>query len=128
MMNGFTRDSKHHRVARGGRARLLASIGLGVLVVTAGFSAVRAQQLVGSGGHALDANLRLGSGGYNRTRGGSRFVARHPYAVETTRQRYKGGTTGRTFATQRRYDATGYARNQGGVQMRDHQRFRYEWR
>ena len=25
-----------------------------------------AQQRVGSGGHALDANLKLGSGGYNR--------------------------------------------------------------
>ncbi len=40
---------------------------VGVLVLTACLAALpaAAQQLVGSGGHALDSNLRLGSGGYN---------------------------------------------------------------
>ncbi len=100
---------------------LLISVLLAITVLAAAMAPTPAQVRVGSSGHALDANLQLGSGGYN-SRSGPRqqFMNRPTYTVSASgatvyrhhsalgmNRRYGVGRTG-PYAP--RADAYAYAR------------------
>jgi len=60
------------------RKRTSAIVALGAIVAALPLGAVVGQQLV-VGGHALDQNLRLGSGGYNRRVPNSNYMVGRRY-------------------------------------------------
>ena len=81
---------------------VLISVLMAITVLAPAMAPTLAQVRVGSSGHALDANLQLGSGGYN-SRSGSRrqFMNRPTYRVSAS-----GATVYRPqsgFGTNRRY-------------------------
>ena len=81
-------------------------------------------------GHALDASLRLGSGGYNRRTAGPNMLRNSRYTVGASRSPYVISRTGsyvhsphNAFAPRGRYRSTGY---QGTVHSTGYsRRFRY---
>lgn len=79
----------------------------------------RAQQIVGSG-NSLDANLRLGSGGYNGAVGAGRGMRTggRPFRETIYRGQYGHIDYRNAFTEQRRYDPTG-----SSVRRDDHRRF-----
>ena len=88
------------------------------------------QQLVG-GGHALDNNLRMGSGGYNRTRPNANYMAGQRYAPGQSKPLYLVSSTGEmvyspnnAFFPNSRYTATGYRADYQSAGW--HSRFRYQ--
>ena len=116
------------------RLYLPALLGLALLTLIVPSSSVSGQRQVSRGGHALDANLQLGSGGYNRhSRSTRSYLQRRPYAVGSSRQLYTVNRAGtmtynpnNAFAPRSPYRATGYT---GDYSSRSyHRRFRYQGR
>ncbi len=99
-----------------------------VILIAAPQPGAPAQQLVADG-TALDNNLRLGSGGYNRRVAPNRFQQSR-YTFGSSRYRY-GGRTGeylpsndRRFAQRGRYRSTGYQGNR--TTYAHSRRYRYQ--
>lgn len=89
------------------------------------------RQQVGYGGHALDASLQLGSGGYNRSVSAPSRFRRSRYAVGNSRSLYTVSRAGglrynrhNAFAPRSRYRSTGYTGNRYSRSY--HRRFRYQ--
>ena len=84
-------------------------------------------------GRALDANMKLGSNGYNRHTSAPSRIQRNRYAVGSSRSLYSVNNTGsmsytrhNVFAPRSRYRSTGYS---GSSYTRSHHRsFRYQGR
>ncbi len=81
---------------------LLISVLLTITVLAAAMAPTPAQVRVGSSGHALDANLQLGSGGYNSRSGSQRqFMNRPTYSVSRSGATIRRHDMG--FGANRRY-------------------------
>jgi hypothetical protein len=111
-------------------ARLVTATVVMALVIAAVGTAF-GQMQVSRGGHALDANLKLGSGGYNRPARASSVVSRSRYTHGSSRSLYTVNSRGQmrynpnnAFTPRSRYRATGYT---GDYSSRSyHSRFRYQ--
>ena len=116
---------RHSRQDRASAISLVMMIVIGLPL-----GAVIGQQLV-IGGNALDNNLRMGSGGYNRTRPNANYMAGQRYAPGQSKPLYVVGATGEmvyspnnAFFPQSRYTAVGH---QATYQQPGwHSRFRYQ--
>ncbi len=91
----------------GRRSVVTAGLAMLAAALLAPAASSLAQQLVGSGGRALDGNLRLGSGGYNGRGGRGGFGG--PGGVRPFRETIYRGQHGHidyytAFTQQRRYD------------------------
>ena len=85
-----------------------------LVVVATAFSSL-AQQKLRHDGHALDANLQLGSGGYNRAVRPPGYMADRRYTVGSSKPLYVVGPGGgmhyspnNAFFPRSQYRATGY--------------------
>jgi hypothetical protein len=100
------------------------------LLVALPLGAVLGQQLI-VGGHALDSNLRMGSGGYNRPSAKTSYMSTQRYAPGATKPVYVVGQTGEmvykpnnAFFPKTRYTSTGY--NATYQKPGWHSQFRYQ--
>ncbi len=110
---GETEDESMKYGIAGFSTRFSAAIFLLVVVATALSSL--AQQQMGRGGHTLDANLQLGSGGYNRAVRPSGYMAGRRYTIGSSKPLYVVGPRGgmhyspnNAFFPRSQYRATGY--------------------
>ncbi len=137
---GLDTDRSHTRVSRRHVIFLDALLVMILaLLLVLPEATIWAQQQVGQGGHALDGNLQLGSGGYNRRTSAPSRIQRSRYAVggyagrgrgSSSRSLYTVNRAGgmsysrhNAFAPRSRYRSTGYSGNRysSGYQRR----FRY---
>jgi hypothetical protein len=100
------------------------------VVVALPLGAVIGQQLI-IGGHALDNNLRIGSGGYNHPSAKASLMSTQRYAPGQTKPLYVTSRTGslvyspnNAFMPTSRYTATGY--NAAYQSPGWHSQFRYQ--
>ena len=110
--------------------RMRLAIGLLATALAALTMSATAQKMVGSG-HALDANLEVNSGGYNRPANAPGYVHRNRYVAGSSRQLYTVNRAGtmtynphNAFASNSRYKATGYAGDYSSQAW--HSRVRYQ--
>ena len=117
--------ARHARRGAHGAIALLATIVIGLPL-----TAVVGQQLI-VGGHDLDANLRMGNGGYNRRMANPNYMVGQRYTPGQSKPLYVVNKYGdlsyspnNAFFPKQRYTATGYNatyRSPGYTQ-----RFRYQ--